>query len=263
MNIKNNKKLFICDLDGVLVRNNGNIRSEDIENIRTFIHKGGDFIICTGRLDQDIKYIEEKIGVQGKFRISQNGAVIKNNKDEIVFHKKIDQKYIPIIHKIVSKQEVRTEINNVDNRYFPSPRASEEVAEFVDTSIVEEDLFNYASENLEPTIYLNFGTYKAFKEIKEQIEEKVGNKVTVTQTSPTSLEIFSNEASKGKALKYVADQLGFKKDEIIVAGDAESDLTMFPYAGVSFAVSKEAGEIVIDAADYHVMTIEELLTKYL
>src|SRR5699024_9545604 len=230
---------------------------------RSFINNGGSFIICTGRLDQDIKYIEEEIGIQGKFRISQNGSVIKNDEDEIVYHKKINKEYIPVINKIVSKQEVRTEINNVDNRYFPSPRAPEEIAEFVDTSIVEKDLFNFANDNLEPTIYLNFRKSKEFKEIKEQIEEKLGNKVTVTQTSQTSLEIFSNEASKGKALKYVADQLGFKKEDIIVAGDAESDLTMFPYAGITFAVSKEAGKTVIEAADYHVMTIEELLTKYL
>lgn len=262
MNIKNNKKLFICDLDGVLVRNDGNVRSKDIATIRTFINNGGEFIICTGRLDQDIKYIEEKIGIQGKFRISQNGAVIKNNKDEIVFHKKINNEYISVINDIVSNYEVRTEINDVNNRYFPSPRAPEDIAEFVDTSIVEKDLFNYASKKLEPTIYLNFGTYKEFKKIKEHIEKKLGNKVTVTQTSATSLEIFSNKASKGKALKYVANELGFKKKEIIVAGDAESDLTMFPYAGVSFAVSKEAGEIVIDAANHYVMTVEELLTEY-
>lgn len=263
MNIKNNEKLFICDLDGVLVRNDGSIRPEDIEDIRSFINNGGNFIICTGRLDQDIKYIEDKIGIQGKFRISQNGAVIKNDKDRIVYHKKINKEYIPIINKIVSKHEVRTEINNVDNRYFPSPRAPEEIAEFVDTSIVKEDLFNYANDNLEPTIYLNFGTSKQFKEIEEKIKKQLGNKVTVTQTSQTSLEIFSNEASKGKALKYVANKLEFKKEEIIVAGDAESDLTMFPYAGVSFAVGKEANETVVEAADYHVMTIEELFTKYL
>src|SRR5699024_10866854 len=164
----------------------------------------------------------------------------------IVYHKKINKEYIPIINKIVSKHEVRTEINNVDNRYFPSPRAPEEIAEFVDTSIVKEDLFNYVNDNLEQTIYLNFVKSKQLKKVK------------VNQNNQTTLEIFSNESSKGKAIKYVANKLEFKKEEIIVAGDAESDLTMFPYAGVSFAVGKEANETVVEAADYHVMTIEEL-----
>lgn len=263
MNTTSMKRLFVCDLDGVLVQNDGSIRDEDIVGIQKFIEKGGEFIICTGRLDQDIKYIEEKIGIKSKFRISQNGAVIKNNKDEVVFHKKINQQFISTINEILAKSEVRTEINNVDNRYFPSPRAPEDIAEFIDTSIIQEDLFNYTSENLEPTIYLNFGTFKEFEEIKQQMKENLGDQVNVTQTSATSLEIFSNEASKGKALKHVAEELGYKKEEIIVAGDAESDVTMFPYAGISFAVSEQAGESVIEKADHLVKTIEELITNYL
>src|SRR5690625_794115 len=263
METKNMKRLFVCDLDGVLVGSDGKIRSQDIDSIRKFMDEGGDIVICTGRLDQDIQYVENKIGVQGKYRISQNGAVIKNDRDEIVYHKKIDKDYIPVINEIVSQYDVRTEINNVDNRHFPSPRAPEEIAEFIDTSIVVEDLFQFAENELEPTIYLNFGTVKEFNEIKEQIQNRLGNKVTVVQTSETSLEIFSNEASKGKALKYIAGRLKVDKEEIIVAGDAESDVTMFPYAGVSYAVSQEAGDIVIEQADHHVMTVESLLKNHL
>ena len=257
------KKLFVCDLDGVLVRENGQVRNEDIKEIQEFIAAGGDFVICTGRLDQDIQYIEEKIGVKGKFRISQNGAVIKNKNDEIVFHKTINQKYVSTINDILSKYDVRTEINDSNNRYFPTPRAPEDIAEFIDTSIVKENLFEYSKENLDPTIYLNFGTNKEFKGIKEEIKEVLGDKVTVTQTSKTSLEIFSNEASKGKAVNYIAKEMGFKKENIFVAGDAESDVTMFPYAGLTFAVSEGASDFIISEADHHVLTVEDLLTKYL
>lgn len=255
-------KLFVCDLDGVLVQSDGTIKRGDLQSVKEFIDDGGMFVICTGRLDQDIQYVEEQIGVKGSFRISQNGAVIKNKNDEIVFHKTIDKKFVGMLNHILSQHDVRTEINDLHNRYYPTPRDPENIAEFVDTSIVKENLFDYAEQNLDPTIYLNFGEPDQFDEIKKEIQEALDDQVTVARTSLTSLEVFSNEASKGNAVKYISAQLNMDKENILAAGDSESDVTMFPYVGTSFAVSEGCDEKVIEAADYHVLSIEEMLTKH-
>lgn len=258
-----NEKLFVCDLDGVLVQNNGEIREEDLKAIKNFILKGGIFSICTGRLDQDIQYVEEKIGVKGQYRISQNGAVIKDKDGNVLFHKTIHKSYIDTINTILSQYNIRTEINDIDHRYYPTPRNPENIAEFVDTSIVKNDLFEYVRQNIEPTIYLNFGEEKIFNKIKKEIQQKLSDNVNVVQTSLNSLEIFSKEASKGNALCYISSLLTFEKQNIFAAGDAESDLTMFPHVGVSFAVGDDCEEKVKESADYYVKTIDELLNGYI
>ena len=72
------EKLLVCDLDGTLLDDNGEIDSFSLNEIKDFCERGGNFVICTGRLDQDIEYVEEHLGFKGSYRISQNGAVIKN-----------------------------------------------------------------------------------------------------------------------------------------------------------------------------------------
>lgn len=256
-------KWFFCDLDGVLVQSNGRIREEDINQIKEFIANDGNFVICTGRLDQDIKYVENKIGVKGTYRISQNGTVIRDVNNEIVHHETIDKQFIKIINDVLIDYEVRTEVNDINNRYYPSPRNPEDIAEFVDTSIVENDLFDYVENNLEPTIYLNFGHVEQFNKIKEKINEILADKVTVSQTSPTSLEIFSDKASKGSAVKYILSKENVEKQDVIVAGDAESDITMFPFSKLTFAVGEYASEEIIRDAKYHVNSIEQIIKEYL
>lgn len=262
MNIRKGK-LFFCDLDGVLVQSDGTIKIGDIKKIKEFVDDNGIFIICTGRLDQDIKYVEKKLGIKSNFRISQNGAVIKTKDDKVIFHKKIAKDYVGVLNSILSHHAVRTEINDLQHRYYPSPRNPENIAEFIDTSIVKENLFDYALKNLDPTIYLNFGEAAQFEIIKKEIQISLGDKISIVQTSPTSLEIFSKEVSKGNAAKYISLQLNMGKENIVAAGDAESDITMFQYAGTSFAVGEHCDKKVIEAADYHVCGIEELLTSYI
>lgn len=260
--IVEDKTLFVCDLDGVLVQSDGTIRMEDLEQIKGFVRNGGLFVICTGRLDQDIQYVEKQIGVKGDYRISQNGAVIKDKTGEVVYHKTIQKEDAAVLNEILSKFSVRTEVNTIENRYFPSPRDPEEVAEFVDTSIVKENLFDFAETSIEPTIYLNFGEAESFEEIRKEIQETVGDRIQVVQTSPSSLEVFSNEASKGSAVQFIAQLLRLQKDQIIAAGDAENDITMFPYVGRSFAVGEKSDDLVKQAADHVANTIEELFIQY-
>jgi len=254
-----NKNWFFCDLDGVLVQNDGTIEKKDLQKINEYINAGNHFVICTGRLDQDIKYVEKQLGIKGNFRISQNGAVVKDKNDQIVFHKTIPRKYIERLNYILSQHDVRTEINDINHRYYPSPRDPENVAEFIDSSIVKENLFSFVSKNINPTIYLSFGNAKQFYQIKNEIDKELNNYVTVAQTSPSSLEIFSNEVSKGNAVRYISRRLNLNIENIITAGDAESDITMFPYSGINFAVGDEADRQVIDAADYHVRRVTNVI----
>lgn len=50
------------------------------------------------------------------------------------------------------------------------------------------------------------------------------------------MEIFSAEASKGKALSALAQHLHLDRSQIACIGDSENDLSMFEAAGTRFAV---------------------------
>ena len=237
------KKLLVCDLDGTLLDAEGKVDQDSLMKIKRFCEDGGHFVICTGRMDSDIQYVEEKLGFKGEYRISQNGAVIKNSHDELIFFECLPAQYIASLNQAIFEMNLRTEVSTVKNRLFPSPRDPKDVAEFVDTSIVVEDLPNYVlNHQNELTIYLTFGT---------AAEKNLGTqKVNVVQTSPTSLEVFSVNVSKGNAVRFIMEQLNMTGQDIYVVGDAQSDVSMFELTKHAYAVREAHATVIAQASDY-------------
>lgn len=254
--------MLVCDLDGTLLNEYGKIDSASLDEIKLFCEKGGNFVICTGRLDQDIEYVEEQLGFKGEYRISQNGAVIKDKNGKIIFHEPISKNHLNKLNKIIFSTNLRTEVSDSQHRYFPSPRNPEEVAEFIDTSIVVKDLIEKVNTELEPTIYLTFGKKDDFKTIQHAIQLEFGDEITALQTSPSSLEVFSKKVSKGNAVSYIMKRTDVDSENLYVAGDAESDISMFDLTLNSFAVQK-ANETVKTAARHYVSTVGDLVKLYI
>lgn len=246
------KKLLVCDLDGTLLDAEGKVDQDSLMKIKRFCEDGGHFVICTGRMDSDIQYVEEKLGFKGEYRISQNGAVIKNSHDELIFVECLPAQYIASLNQAIFEMNLRTEVSTVKNRLFPSPRDPKDVAEFVDTSIVVEDLPNYVlNHQNELTIYLTFGTAAEFETIRTRIEKNLGTqKVNVVQTSPTSLEVFSVNVSKGNAVRFIMEQLNMTGQDIYVVGDAQSDVSMFELTKHAYAVREAHAAVIAQASDY-------------
>lgn len=62
------------------------------------------------------------------------------------------------------------------------------------------------------------------------------------------VELYTPKTSKGKGLAYVAEHLGFERDQIIAFGDAHNDIEMLEYAGVGVAM-KNAQDVLKKHAD--------------
>lgn len=255
-----NKYLLVCDLDGTLLDAKGQVDEASLAKIKAFCIAGGHFVICTGRMDTDIRYVEEKLGFKGEYRISQNGAVIMDKQDHLVSLEVIPEEYVKGLTEVIFRAGLRTEVANQNHRHFPSPRKPEEVAEFVDSSIVIKDLAGYvAAGRMKPTIYLTFGNSEQFATIKAQVNERLGaNRVSMVETSPSSLEIFSNKVSKGKAVAWIQEQLHIEKEHLYVAGDAESDTTMFELTEHSYAV-QDAPAVIREQAGLYQKTVGDVV----
>lgn len=252
--------LLVCDLDGTLLNAAGEIDQESLKKIQKFCMDGGHFTICTGRMDSDIRYVEEALGFKSEYRISQNGAVVKNKNDQLLSVETIPEEYIADLTQTIFNAGLRTEVSNISNRHYPSPRNPENVAEFVDSSIIVPELADFVlSSNMEPTIYLTFGTSKEFAKIKQAIELKLGvDSVNIVQTSPSSLEVFSKKVSKGIAVQLIQERLGILSKNIYVVGDAESDLSMFSLTDKAYAV-QDASPDIRQKADFYCKTVGDVV----
>ena len=85
--------------------------------------------------------------------------------------------------------------------------------------------------------------------------------------SENYVELYSHDASKGNALKALAEMLEVKKQDIACIGDSENDLSMFKVAEDSFAMGNAINQLKKEAK-YIVATnledgVYEAITNYL
>ena len=80
--------------------------------------------------------------------------------------------------------------------------------------------------------------------------------MTLLRTGECNLEINSSEASKGNALRTLAEMLGIPMSRVMAIGDNQNDISMLKEAGVSVAMGN-AQEDVKAAADHVALTNEE------
>lgn len=93
---------------------------------------------------------------------------------------------------------------------------------------------------------------KAFKRIPADYFERY----TLVRSTPYFLEVLNPNASKGIALKELSEHLGIKQSEVMAIGDAENDISMLKFAGVSVAMGNATPEVKA-TAKYEVASNQE------
>lgn len=78
------------------------------------------------------------------------------------------------------------------------------------------------------------------------------------------IELYTSQTSKGNAIEYVGEYLGFKQDKIIAFGDAHNDIEMIQYAGLGVAMANAHDSLIKVADDVNKFTnLEDGIVKYL
>jgi Cof subfamily protein (haloacid dehalogenase superfamily) len=101
------------------------------------------------------------------------------------------------------------------------------------------------------------------KKIRPEVEERFGNSIYVTQSSPFFLEVLKAGVSKGAGLRITMDYLGLKNENVLACGDEENDLPMFDIAGYSAAPANAKGMVLAAAAFRFKDCAEEGLAEFL
>ena len=81
------------------------------------------------------------------------------------------------------------------------------------------------------------------------MSEKFKGKLCVVRSHKYYCEFTNVEATKGQALEFLRNYWGFKKEEVMGAGDNDNDIDLLMHAGVKVAM-KNGSKKLKKAADY-------------
>jgi len=194
--------MLVSDYDGTLKSDIKNLKI-NINAVNKFRENGNLFAISTGRSYSSIKKECIKYNINYDYLFCNNGAVLFDSKDDIIYQKYFDNKMLLEINSIIEKC---TGIKSIE--YYNSYGKTDLV---FNDSIIE--------------VYLKLNILNTYQNLRKSLENKYSDLKIFKYLIYASLK---KKTDKSEGLQILANKLfdDIPRENIITVGDNYNDLTM-------------------------------------
>ena len=234
-------KLVGCDLDDTLLRDDFTISDKNKAVISRAVEKGVKFVVLTGRITVAARKFVEELGLDIPYATFQGAKIIDPVKDEIVYSSELEKEKILDIIRYAEMHNIHINLYDNEkifvkekNQWTEFYESFARKVEFVEVGSLVD--FDFKST---PKMIL-IDEREKLDEISEEIREIIGDDVNMFYSKTNFLEFTDKNATKGFALKLLADKWGIDRSEVIAIGDNYNDETMLRYAGLGVVVGNAA-----------------------
>lgn len=255
-------KMLMIDIDDTLLNDERQIPDETKESLRQAMDKGVTVTLATGRMFASAKQVARQLGLNVPI-ITYQGALIKNALDEEVLY----ECCVPgdVVRRLIEYAESRSlhlQLYYNDELYVKDD--NEKTREYSRISNVPYRVLPDFSELSEsPMLKMLFIEQpERLERLQPELEEIFENRVKITKSRPHFLEITGREATKGQALKFLAQHYGFGPENVIAVGDSWNDQDMVAAAGLGVAMGNAVSALK-EIADYITLTNNEQGVKHI
>ena len=246
--IKNDRKLFLIDIDGTLVDDSGKVSEQNIKAIAE-IRKRGDYaVLCTARPRYYALNMSEKCNASN-YIISTNGAETYDIKKNLVIKNYyIEKNSIYYLIEICFKKMIRLVIST-DNFEFVNKEVRNSHQVLLDEKTYKSQLKRY---KIKSCLVID-DKEKSVLNLKDEVTKNtklsiINEKTSNDHNSEEWFTVGNIKVNKGIGLLALANYLKIPLKNVISIGNDYNDISMFQRSGHSFAVSN-ANDIVKHSAD--------------
>jgi hypothetical protein len=183
--------------------------------------------------------------------ITYNGAlVIDPQNEKQLFHAPIPFEIAGEITKMVVQNDYHLQLYIDDNLYVAEKNKYTDT--YYDIAGIEANYVGRLDEFLvdEPTKMLIIEEDENRQvEIKNFLEENFEDKIELSSSYPSFIEITKKDISKAVPLKKIAAKFNIKQEEVMAFGDGLNDLKMIEWAGTGVAMQNAHSELHEHAND--------------
>lgn len=244
-------KMIMSDMDGTLLEDARTLSQENITAIGQAIEKGVIFVIATGRSVMGVTPYLKKLNLEGNkgFVVCQNGGVIYNLKDM-----SINKKYNFTKEDFQNTNDFATALNDIELFFYDDSdlivvKETPEVEDYCNVMgikpIITDKPLEYPHGFTKVVIH---GSHEDLLKIQENLRSNPNSGLECFFSNDRYLEFTKKGVNKGVAMEFVAEQMGYKLEEVIAIGDSENDISMISKAGLGVAMGNSM-DIVKDSAD--------------
>jgi Cof subfamily protein (haloacid dehalogenase superfamily) len=255
-------KLLALDLDGTIFTDDLIISDRMRAAIKAAQERGVVVTIATGRMFRSARLIAEDLQIAQPL-ICYQGAMVRHSvTNEVLYHKTTPLDLSRAIIKDTAERGLHLNIY-LDDRIFVSgttPEARYYSKINMDVPVTEVgDLtawLNAQGASAEPTKLVIVTDADQTDQVLEDFTKLYSDRLQVTKSHPRFTEFTNGECSKGRALAYLAEYCGVRRDEVMAIGDGHNDLDMIAWAGYGVAMPTSP-QAVLDAARFVTGTLAD------
>ncbi|MGT2682890.1 Cof-type HAD-IIB family hydrolase [Streptococcus porci] len=242
-------KLIAIDMDGTLLNHDKKIPADNILAIRKAAEAGIKVVICTGRMQPGVIPYFEQLDFAGhdEYAILNNGCSVHHTSDwslqsyselsheDVAFLAKASADY-PGVYLTFADQKGYTVLEDK----VPDIVAYDAGLVFTEAKPVTlETVFDH--EPIFQAMYL--GEKEELDLFQAEQGAKLSEIFSTVRSQTYIFEAMPAGVTKASALAKLAEELGFFPDEVMAIGDADNDLEMLAFAGVSVAMGNASDKV--------------------
>ena len=251
-------QLIAFDLDGTVLDSLKRLSGRNRAALKACAEKGIVLVPATGRAAAGISpAIRDIPGV--RYGITTNGGTITDLKTgEILDRQTISGEKALRLMKVISRYHAMYD-PYINGRGITQPEFYDHMDEFGLTPVIQEmvratrDVVLNIQDYVKQTgaevekINIYLADLKDREPLQRELEQEEG--LSITSSLYNNLEVNDAKATKGQALKRLADYLNIPMEAVMAFGDGGNDLAMIQAAGTGVAMANGL-ETVKAAADY-------------
>jgi Cof subfamily protein (haloacid dehalogenase superfamily) len=238
-------RIIALDVDGTLLNDEYKITENTKHAVQQAHAAGAQIVLCTGRGPQNTIPLLTELGLEG-IVVTHNGAATVQSKDHSV------------IHQVTFRSEEIKPFIEYCRKYHAHLAVCSPFEIYVE-ELDEASRAMYAKHMLEPivakdTTRLDIAMVKlsAYSEqtAMDRIEAEwrsMGSSLSIIRSGHRFIDIMHKEASKGHALRRLAEDAGIKQEEIMAIGNYYNDSEMIAYAGLGIAMQNSPEPVKLQA----------------
>src|SRR5476651_620406 len=209
------------DLDGTLLSPDHTLSPYAKETLKMLTQRGVHFVFATGRHHIDVAQIRDNLEISA-FMITSNGARVHNTEGELIFSHNVDEDIARDLFGIMhNNPNILTNVyRNDQDQFF---RESVFKYKLYEPGLLETDGIC--------KVYFTCESHEELIPLEDAINARWGDRVNVSFSLPTCLEVMAGGVSKGHALEHVSKLMGYSLKDCIAFGDGLNDLEMLTMAG--------------------------------
>lgn len=240
----NNKYLIGIDSDGTLRHSDGTISPETKKIIKKIINQENIIVICTARPRYHTKKISEEVGAN-HYLISSNGTEIFDNRNnKVIWGVYLSSSACKKIYEDTLKLNLRAVFVCENVEY-----ATQIIRNDHQILLNEKNVKEVLSKNIKQIMIIGKEKEK-IKEYRKKVTDEYHFNVVDTSNDKKNeiwFSIINKKASKGMALKQLANYIKIPIENIIAIGNDTNDLSMIKIAKIKVAMANATPDLKKEA----------------